>query len=113
MLQQQTKIWLFALALVLPFCKTSSSDTLTDVEVCRYATKLYSSNSMASQSGVIKRWESRERYKLYVQEAQRRGLSCGVKINSSSANRKDNSKSLTEALLEAERLRDTLAEIQI
>ena len=112
MLHQQTKTSLVAVALVLAFCNTSSSDTLTDVEVCRYATKLYSSNSMASQSGVVKRWESRERYKRYVQEAQRRGLSCGVKTSSPSANSKDSSKSLTEALIEAKRLRDTLAEIQ-
>ena len=54
--------------------------------------------------------ESRERYQRYV-EAQRRGLSCG-KTSLPSANQKDSSKSLAEALLEAKRLRDTLAEIQ-
>ena len=109
---QQTKTSLVAVALILAFCNASLSGTLTDVEVCRYATKLYSSNSMASQSGVVKRWESRERYKSYVQEAHRRGLSCGVKTSSPSANPKDSSKSLAEALQEAKKLRDTLAEIQ-
>ena len=112
MLQQQTKTCLVALAFVLAFCSTSLSDNLNDVEVCRYATKLFSSNSMASQSGVVKRWESRERYQGYVEEAQRRGLSCGVKTKSPSANQKDSSKSLAEALLETKRLRNTLAEIQ-
>ena len=113
MLQQQTKTCLVAVAFVLAFCSTSSSDTLTDVEVCRYATKLFSSNSMASQSGVVKRWESRERYQRYVEEAKRRGLSCGVRANSPLANHNESSKSLNEALLEAKKLRDTLAKLQI
>ena len=113
MLQQQTKTCLVAVALALIFCNTSSGDTLTDIEVCRYATKIYSSNSMASQSGVVKRWESRERYQRYVEEAKRRGLSCGVRANSPLANHNESSKSLNEALLEAKKLRDTLAKLQI
>ena len=113
MLQQQTKTCLVAVALALAFCNPSSGDTLTDIEVCRLATKLYSSNSMASQSGVVKRWELRERYQRYLEEAQRRGLSCGVRANSPLVNHNERSKLIDEALLEAKRLRNKLAEIQI